>query len=307
MVERQPDDWSLSPASRLFPNPAPQILSATNVVLLKNSGAFTYQIAASASPTSYSAANLPSGWTFSTTTGLISGAPTQPGVWQIPITATNAVGSGSAILTLTVIDTAGAITRDVWTGTYANVAALPLTTIPTSSSLVTALEGPQAPGGGDYGSRLRGYITAPATGNYQFWLAANDNAELWIADDDESINLFLRCASPGGATGYRDWSNAHENLGQAVSPLLYLQEGSSLLRVEVAPYHDTGADGHVSVGWLWPGQAGTAPSEVVPGYTLSPWVQPTGQTADGTLYIANLVPQGGSVNHRLRHLAGPCV
>ena len=283
----------LIPQNRLFSNAPPLILSATEVVLLKNSGAFTYQIVASGSPTSYGAANLPSGWTVSAG-GLISGSPTQAGVWEIPITATNAAGSGSAILTLTVVDTSGAITRDVWNGTYATVGALPLTTAPAGTSLVTALEGPQNPGGGDYGSRLRGFLFAPATGVYKFWIVGSDNAELWISDDAEPINLFLRAATAGG-TGYREWANV--NAGK--SALLYLEAGR---RYSMEVRHaDIGADGHVSVGWLKPNPAiidpanAAAPSEVVPGYALSPYVAPAVVIGESTLFTTTMSAQSGAV------------
>ena len=44
--------------------------------------------------------------------------------------------------------------------------------------------------GDDYGSRYRGFITAPVTGTYYFWIAARDEAELWLADGSikKSIN-----------------------------------------------------------------------------------------------------------------------
>src|SRR5258707_15710279 len=32
--------------------------------------------------------------------------------------------------------------------------------------------------GDDYGQRLRGYLTAPTTGNYTFWIAADETANL---------------------------------------------------------------------------------------------------------------------------------
>jgi len=281
------------PTVRLFADTAPQIHSATEIVLLKNSGVFNYQILASGSPTSYSVANLPPGW--NPTANGFSGSPTQAGVWEIPVTATNAAGSGSAIVTLTVIETAGAITREVWEGSYASVAALPLALPPIiPTTLVTALEGPLNPGGADYGARLRGFLFAPKTGVYKFWIAGSDNAELWIADDDEPINLFLRAKTAGG-TGHREW--AHANAGK--SALLYLEAGR---RYSVEVRHaDLGADGHVSVGWLKPGEGGidpasaAAPSEVVPGYALSPYVAPAVVVGQSTLFSTALTAQGGAV------------
>ncbi|MEI6676569.1 MAG: PA14 domain-containing protein, partial [Verrucomicrobiota bacterium] len=36
--------------------------------------------------------------------------------------------------------------------------------------------------GGNYAARYRGFVTAPATGTYHFWISADDEAELWLAD-----------------------------------------------------------------------------------------------------------------------------
>jgi hypothetical protein len=67
--------------------------------------AFSYQITASNSPTSYGAKGLPAGLTVNSTTGLISGTPTTTGTSTVALSATNGVGTGTANLTLTVIST----------------------------------------------------------------------------------------------------------------------------------------------------------------------------------------------------------
>ena len=63
--------------------------------------AFSYQITATKSPTSFSAAGLPAGLSVSTG-GLISGTPTMIGTSSVTISAANASGTGSAILSLSV-------------------------------------------------------------------------------------------------------------------------------------------------------------------------------------------------------------
>ncbi len=64
--------------------------------------AFSYQIAATNSPTSYAATGLPAGLSVNTTTGLLSGTPTAAGTSTVTLSATNSGGTGSATLTLTV-------------------------------------------------------------------------------------------------------------------------------------------------------------------------------------------------------------
>ena len=63
---------------------------------------FSYQIAASNSPTSFGATGLPEGLSLSTSTGLIAGTPAAAGTFSIAISASNAAGTGSATLTLMV-------------------------------------------------------------------------------------------------------------------------------------------------------------------------------------------------------------
>jgi uncharacterized repeat protein (TIGR03803 family) len=63
---------------------------------------FTYQIAATNAPTSYSALTLPQGLIFNSGTGLISGIPASTGTFNLPISATNASGTTSGVLTLAI-------------------------------------------------------------------------------------------------------------------------------------------------------------------------------------------------------------
>src|SRR5205823_1955056 len=67
--------------------------------------AFSYQITASNGPIiSYNATGLPGGLSVNTSTGLISGTPTTAGTYSVTISATNSGGTGSATLTLTVVN-----------------------------------------------------------------------------------------------------------------------------------------------------------------------------------------------------------
>ena len=64
--------------------------------------AFTYQIATTPAATSYSALSLPIGLIFDAPTGTISGVPTVPGTFTVPLSAANGSGSYSAVLSLTI-------------------------------------------------------------------------------------------------------------------------------------------------------------------------------------------------------------
>ena len=71
---------------------------------------FTYQIQANNSPTSYNAIGLPAGLSVDTATGIISGTPTIPNIYNVTISATNGDGTGSATLALTITKNPGAPT-----------------------------------------------------------------------------------------------------------------------------------------------------------------------------------------------------
>jgi hypothetical protein len=94
--------------------PAPVITSPLTANI-GNSVAFTYQIVATNSPTSYGATGLPSGINIDASTGLISGTATGMtvgNVYTIPISATNVAGTGSGTLMLTVVPTLNASFTD---------------------------------------------------------------------------------------------------------------------------------------------------------------------------------------------------
>jgi hypothetical protein len=64
--------------------------------------AYSYQITATNSPTSYDATPLPAGLSRNASTGLISGTPTATGTTLVTISATNGSGTGTAVLSLNI-------------------------------------------------------------------------------------------------------------------------------------------------------------------------------------------------------------
>ena len=96
-------------SSALAVSAAPAITSPSSASGTAGS-AFSYQIAATNSPTSYGATGLPAGLTVSSGTGLISGTPAAAGTSTVTLSATNATGTGTATLTLTFAAPAPVIT-----------------------------------------------------------------------------------------------------------------------------------------------------------------------------------------------------
>lgn len=64
---------------------------------------FNYQISATNNPTSFGASGLPTGFSVNTTTGLISGTPTVADTSTVTLRATNAAGTGTGTLILTIV------------------------------------------------------------------------------------------------------------------------------------------------------------------------------------------------------------
>jgi DNA/RNA endonuclease G (NUC1) len=83
-------------------NPNAPAITSDLIASGQISTAFTYQITASNSPTSYTAGNLPAGLTINTSTGLISGTPTAGGTFNATITALNDFGSDTKTLQILV-------------------------------------------------------------------------------------------------------------------------------------------------------------------------------------------------------------
>lgn len=168
----------------------------------------------------------------------------------------------------------GSILREHWANVSGSgVSSIPLNTPPTSTSFPTMLEGPNKIGD-YYGARMRGYICAPVTGNYVFYIASDNNSELWLSSNDNPANK-QKVAYVTGWTGYREWT---KYVSQQSAPV-YLTAGGKYY-VEVLHKEASGGD-HVSVGWKLPDGTDERP---IPGTRLSPFSQPA---ESGSLIRAN--------------------
>lgn len=85
--------------------PNPPVISSSNTASGTVDASFFYQITTTGgTPDSFSASGLPDGLSINTATGLISGIPTEFGVFVIALGATNGDGTGTLNLTLTIAD-----------------------------------------------------------------------------------------------------------------------------------------------------------------------------------------------------------
>jgi len=136
------------------------------------------------------------------TTGLLT--PTDTGS-QYQVVAANATGLSvtSRVATLTVVPavfSAGFLKREV----YNNITGTPISDLtndvkypnaPDGTGLVGGFESPSNVGN-DYGQRLSGYITPSESTNYIFYIASDDNGELWLSTDEDPAKKVLIATEP---------------------------------------------------------------------------------------------------------------
>ncbi len=115
-----------------------------------------------------------------------------------------------------------------------------------------------------YGARVSGYLCAPETGLYTFWIAGDDRAELKLSSDNEPANT-TRIAYNDIFTGEREWNK----VATQRSIEIQLRQGEKYY-IEAVMKEGTGGD-HMTVGWRKPSDRyGEVPKEVIPGSVLSP-------------------------------------
>jgi hypothetical protein len=208
--------------------------------------------------------------------------------YRLEITRVNDASRATAVqlAELGIIERQGTILREYWLG-IPGTAVSDLTgninypANPSGNSLLSSFEAP-INWAVNYGTRVRGYITAPNTGTYVFWISSDDNSELWLSTNDNPANKSLIASVP-------DWTNPREwtKYSQQQSASITLTAGQKYY-VE-ALQKDGGGGDNLAVGWAKPGQGSSAPSEVIPGEVLSPW---TGGASAPDLKAASLKDAG---------------
>src|SRR5204863_9658008 len=116
--------------------------------------------------------------------------------------------------------------------------------------------------GNNFGMKVYGYICPPASGNYVFWIASDESAELWLSTTINPANK-VKIAYNTSATKSRQWTKYATQKSATISLL-----AGQKYYIEALMKEGTGSD-NLAVGWSRPGQSVSAPSEVIPGTYLS--------------------------------------
>lgn len=160
----------------------------------------------------------------------------------------------------------GTILHEQWDNIAGNdVSDIPLLQTPTSTSQLNVLEFANI--GSLYGTRLSGYICPPQSGNYTFWIAADDAAELWLSTDNNPANK-VKIASLLSWTYFREWNKFPSQQSAKIN----LRTGQSYY-IEVLHKQGGGGD-NLSVQWQMPDGTTETP---VPGTRLSPYTNVAGR------------------------------
>ena len=108
----------------------------------------------------------------------------------------------------------GELLYEIWNGISGNEVSL-LTNSPdypdnpSSSQIMTGLVEGQTNTADNYGSRISGVLCAPQTGDFVFWVAGDDNSELWLSTDEDPANA-KRIAHVPGWSNPREWNKYPE-------------------------------------------------------------------------------------------------
>jgi hypothetical protein len=113
--------------------------------------------------------------------------------------------------------------------------------VPNSSQVVASAEIPSNVAD-SYGGRMRGWVTAPQTGDYTFFVAGDDSAELWLSPDSSRFNRKLIAFNRNPTTA-RQWNKFASQRSQVVR----LIQGQSYY-LEAWMKENTSND-NLAVGW----------------------------------------------------------
>lgn len=113
---------------------------------------------------------------------------------------------------------------------------------------------------GNFGTVIRGYVHPPQDGQYTFFIAGNNQCELWLSPDDTPAGKRLIATVPQWSMP-QEWTAAPE---QQSKPVQLTKGGNYYIE---ARHKNGGGDNHLSVAWKLPDGTLQGP---IPGEYLTP-------------------------------------
>lgn len=127
--------------------------------------------------------------------------------------------------------------------------------------------------GDNYGGRATAILMAPASGDYTFYIASDDNSALFISPDENPVDVLsatpiAMVSSVTGSTGQREWG---KNAEQKSAPQTLVAGKKYYV---TALWKEGGGGDGVAIGWTKPGEAATVinaiPGSVLSGFFINP-------------------------------------
>lgn len=163
----------------------------------------------------------------------------------------------------------GYILREVWqnaNGVFTPPASIPVNNPPTSSGAILSYESPSNVGD-YYSQRVRGVLQVTQSGSYTFYLATDDDGELWLSPTASPAGKQRIAYIQSNWAGIREWTKV---ASQQSAPQNLV--AGQRYYIEALESEGGGGD-NLAVGWTGPGFPSIT---VIPGNFLSP---PDGVTA----------------------------
>jgi hypothetical protein len=198
----------------------------------------------------------------------VTGQQVEPALYPVYAKATDNNGSVAYSDTINISVTGCTPTGSIFGEGFTNITGTQVADMtanvnyPNSPSVTAQLNTFEYSNMGDnYGGRLRGYICAPLTGNYTFYIAGDDQAGIFLSTDENPANKVL-IAYNINPVGFRAWTATATQKSVPVT----LIKGARYY-VETQHKQSTGTN-HMSVGWTLPNGVSERP---ILGNRLSPF------------------------------------
>ncbi len=174
----------------------------------------------------------------------------------------------------------GIIRSEIWEGVGGTrVSEIPFSKNPTRLIQLNNLES-NTDIGDNYGTRIRGFICPPTTGEYTFMISGDDNCELWLSSDEHPEKKVL-IAQVLEWTYPREWNK----FVSQKSAIINLVTGNKYY-IEVLHKEGGGGD-NLSVAWQLPNGITEAP---IPGRRLSPFESNIALRVEATSMVETIEP-----------------